>query len=30
MDRKGDVIALLSYPGLVDLDALVLDISLAH
>ena len=30
MDREGDTTVLLSFPGLVDLDALVLDISLAH
>ena len=29
MDREGDTIVLLSYPGLVDPDVLVLDISLA-
>ena len=29
MDREGDIIVLLSYTGMVDLDALVLDISLA-
>ena len=30
MDRKGDTTSLLNFPGLMDLDALVRDINLAH